>query len=92
MNNSKSKLSLAGGNREPFGRVTRLEQIPTVLFEILTLAAEIKSPEGQNIRDLVDSVIEVALGDSEAWIKIQDMAADSRQESEFPASDSKDRA
>lgn len=87
MSNSKRKLSLAG-SREPFGKVTSLEQIPSALFEILCLARELKTPKGDQIAGLVDDVITVALNDSEAWIKLENMAANgyqiafSRQESE----------
>ncbi|MCI0337835.1 MAG: hypothetical protein L0226_09675, partial [Acidobacteria bacterium] len=61
MSNSKRKLSLAG-SREPFGKVTSLEQIPSALFEILCLARELKTPKGDQIVSLVDDVITVALG------------------------------
>jgi hypothetical protein len=73
MSNSKNKLSLAG-SREPFGKVTALEQIPSALFEILTLARELKTPQGNKIAGLVDDVITVSLGDPEAWIKLQNSA------------------
>jgi len=88
MSNSKRKLSLAG-SREPFGKVTSLEQIPSALFEILCLARELKTPKGDQIAGLVDDVITVALNDSEAWIRLENMAANgykiafSRQESEI---------
>ena len=73
MNNSNTKLSLVG-SREPFGRVTTLEQIPSVLFEILCLAREVQDPKGKQIAALVDDVITVALSDPEAWLKIEKMA------------------
>jgi len=88
MSNSKPKLSLAG-SREPFGKVTSLEQIPSALFEILCLARELKTPKGDQIAGLVDDVITVALNDPEAWIKLENMAANGyqvgffRQESEI---------
>jgi hypothetical protein len=59
------------------------------LFEILCLARELKTPKGDQIAGLVDDVITVALDDSEAWIKLENMAANgykvgfSRQESEI---------
>ncbi|MCI0338807.1 MAG: hypothetical protein L0226_14625 [Acidobacteria bacterium] len=88
MSNSKRKLSLAG-SREPFGKVTSLEQIPSALFEILCLARELKTPKGDQIVSLVDDVITVALSDPESWLKLENMAANgyktvfSRQESEI---------
>jgi hypothetical protein len=88
MRNSNPKLSLAG-SREPFGKVTSLEQIPSALFEILCLARQLKTPKGDQIAGIVDDVITVALGDPEAWIKLENMAANgykiafSRQESEI---------
>jgi hypothetical protein len=88
MSNSKGKLSLAG-SREPFGKVTSLEQIPSALFEILCLARQLKTPKGDQIAGIVDDVITVALSDAEAWLKIENMAANGykmvflRQESEI---------
>jgi hypothetical protein len=73
MSNSKPKLSLASG-REPFGKVTSLEQIPSVLFELLCLSREIEDPKGKQIAGLIDGVITVALADPEAWLKIEQMA------------------
>lgn len=96
MSSTKRRPSLAGSSREPFGKVTRLEQIPTALFEILALATEIDTTGGRTIKILVDGVIDVALADPEAWIKIQKMAANgykiafSRQESESPVTDIKE--
>jgi len=89
MTNSKPKLSLAG-SREPFGKVTALEQIPSALFEILCLSRELKTPKGDQIASLVNDVITVALDDPEAWLKLENMAANgyriafSRQESQIP--------
>ncbi|MEP7339321.1 MAG: hypothetical protein ABI977_16410 [Acidobacteriota bacterium] len=89
MNNSNRKLSVAGG-REPFGRVTSLEQIPGVLFEILCLAREVKDPKAKTIASLTDDLITVALNDPDTWVKIENMAANgyriafSRQNSENP--------
>ena len=88
MSNSKHKLSLAG-SREPFGKVTSLEQIPSALFEILCLAREMKTPKGDQVAGIMDGVISVALADPEAWIKLENMAANGyrvgffRQESEI---------
>jgi hypothetical protein len=73
MKHSKGKLSLTG-SREPFGKVTQLEQIPSALFEILTLARSVKTPEGKQIVSLIDDVITVALADPEAWLKLQNPA------------------
>lgn len=73
MSNSNRKLSVAG-SREPFGKVTSLEQIPGVLFEILCLAREIKDPKAKTISSLTDDVITVALADPETWVKIENMA------------------
>jgi hypothetical protein len=73
MSNSKSKLSIVG-SREPFGRVTRLEQIPSAMFEILCLARELKTAKGNQIATLVDDVISVALEDPEAWVKFKFLA------------------
>jgi hypothetical protein len=71
MKHSKGKPSPVGNSREPFGKVTKLEQIPSALFEILTLARELKTPQGEKIAAIVDDVITVSLGDPEAWIKLQ---------------------
>jgi len=93
MSNSKRKLSLAG-SREPFGRVTALEQIPSVLFEILCLAREIKTPQGAQIAGLMDDVIGVALDDPDTWLKFKSLALAEYQnrifrlESELPANSS----
>jgi hypothetical protein len=75
MSNSKRKLSLVG-SREPFGRVTALEQIPSVMFEILCLAREIKTPLGEQIASLMDEVIGVALDDPDTWLKFKNLAAE----------------
>lgn len=89
MSNSNRKLSVAG-SREPFGKVTNLEQIPGVLFEILCLAREIEHPKAKTISSLADDIITVALNDSQAWVKLESMAengyrvAFSRQNSENP--------
>ena len=72
MSNSKRKLSLAG-SREPFGKVTSLEQIPSALFEILCLARKLKTEKGNLIATLTDDVLTVALDDPEAWIKLKNM-------------------
>src|SRR5215831_15116088 len=74
MSNSKRKLSLVG-SREPFGKVTTLEQIPSAMFEILCLAREIKTPKGDQIANLVNDVITVALDDPEAWLKLENISA-----------------
>ena len=68
--------------------MTTLEQIPSALFEILCLARELKTPKGDQLANLVNDVITVALDDPEAWLKLENMAANgyriafSRQESE----------
>lgn len=74
MPNTRNKLSIAG-SREPFGKVTKLEEIPSALFEILHLASGIKTPEGKQLAGLVDNVITVALSDPDAWIKLEQMAS-----------------
>lgn len=90
MRNSKSKLSVAGSGRQPFGKVTTLEQIPGVLFEILCLSQEIEHPKAKTIASLADDLITVALADPDTWIKLENMAANgyqvgfSRQISETP--------
>lgn len=92
MSSSKRKLSLVG-SREPFGRVTALEQIPSVLFEILCLAREIKTPHGEQIARLMDEVIGVALDDPDTWLKFKNLAFEEYQStifrltSELPAND-----
>jgi len=75
MSNSKHKLSVVG-TREPFGRVARLEQIPSALFEILCLARQLKTPQGDQIAGLVDDVIGVALDDPETWLKFKNVASE----------------
>ena len=75
MSSSKRKLSLVG-SREPFGKVTTLEQIPSALFEILCLTRELKTPKGDQIASLVNDVITVALDDPEAWLKFKNLAAE----------------
>ena len=75
MSNSKHRLSVVG-SREPFGRVIRLEQIPSALFEILCLARELKTPKGDQIARLIDDVITVALDDPDTWLKFQNLAAE----------------
>lgn len=90
MSNSNRRLSAVGSGRQPFGKVTTLEQIPGVLFEILCLAREIDHPKAKTIGALTDDVITVALADPDAWIKLENMAANgyqvafSRQISEIP--------
>jgi hypothetical protein len=78
MSNSKPKLSVVG-SREPFGRVTKLEQIPSAMFEILCLARELKSAKGDQIARLVDDVIGVALDDPETWLKFKKLASEEYQ-------------
>ena len=69
--------------------MTSLEQIPSALFEILCLAREMKTPKGDQVAGIMDGVITVALADPEAWIKLENMAANGyqvgffRQESEI---------
>lgn len=75
MSNSRRKLSLVG-SREPFGRVTSLEQIPSVMFEILCLAREIKRPLGEQIASLTDDLVGVALADADTWQKFTPLAAE----------------
>lgn len=88
MSNLKRKLSLAG-SREPFGKVTSIEQIPSALFEILGLSRDVDHPKAKQITALVDDLITVALADPETWIKLENMAKNgyritfSRQESEI---------
>lgn len=79
MSSSKNKPSLTG-SREPFGKVTKLEQIPSAMFEILCLARDLKTPAGDQIARIVDDVITVSLGDAEAWIKLgkMDFSAENR--------------
>ncbi|MCI0660737.1 MAG: hypothetical protein L0220_06660 [Acidobacteria bacterium] len=50
---------------------TALEQIPSALFEILTLAKELRTPGGDQIARLADDVINVSLSDPEAWVKLK---------------------
>lgn len=71
MSNSKTKSSKSG--TEPFSRVTKLEQIPPALFEVLILAQAIKTPEGEKIAAITDSIISVSLADPEAWLKIRNV-------------------
>ena len=73
MSNSKHRLSVVG-SREPFGRVTRLEQIPSAMFEILCLAREVKTPQGATIASLIDDVIGVALDDPDTSLKFKNLA------------------
>ena len=75
MSNSKPKLSVVG-SREPFGRVTKLEQIPSAMFEILCLARELKTPKGDQIASLIDDVIGVALDDPDTWLKFKNPAVE----------------
>ena len=73
MSNSRRKLSVIG-SREPFGRVTKLEQIPSAMFEILCLARELKTAKGDQIAGLIDDVIGVALEDPDTWLKFKILA------------------
>jgi hypothetical protein len=59
------------GSRDPFGRATKLEQVPSVIFEILCLARELKTPKGDQIAGLIDDMIGVALDDPDAWLKFK---------------------
>ncbi|HEU0184668.1 MAG TPA: hypothetical protein VFS27_05100 [Blastocatellia bacterium] len=92
MSNSKRKPSLVG-SREPFGRVTALEQIPSVMFEILCLAREVNPPIGAQIASLTDDLVGVALDDPDTWLKFKNLAGEeyrsaiSRLESQSPVSD-----
>jgi hypothetical protein len=71
--------------------VTALEQLPSVLFEILCLAREIKTPLGEQIASLTDEFAGVVLDDLNTWLKFKKLAAEERRnaifrlESEFPA-------
>ena len=75
MSNSKPKLSVVG-SRAPFGRVTRLEQIPSAMFEILVLAKGVETSNGTMITRLVEDVINVALEDPETWLKFKNLASE----------------
>jgi len=70
---SKSNLSLAT-SRVPFGRVTELMQVPIALFEILSLAREIKGEKAKQIERLADDIIKVTLADEEALVKLSNAA------------------
>lgn len=60
------------------------------MFEILCLAREIKTPQGEQIARLMDDVIGVALDDPDTWLKFKNLASDeyrnaiSRLESQLP--------
>jgi hypothetical protein len=56
--------------------VTALEQIPSVLFEILCLAREIKTPQGEQIARLMDDLVGVALDDPDTWLRFKNLAAE----------------
>ncbi len=68
------------GSRDPFGRVTRLGQMPSAIFEILCLARELKTPKGDQMDGLpdgrhdsgmIDDVIGVALDNPDALLKFK---------------------
>jgi hypothetical protein len=42
------------GSRDPFGRVTKLGQVQSVISEILCLARELKTPKGDQMDCLPD--------------------------------------
>lgn len=55
--------------------MTELMQVPIALFEVMSLASEIDHPKAKQIVGLMGSIINVTLADSEALVKLSNMAA-----------------
>lgn len=70
MKPSSGNSSLATA-RAPFAPATRLEHVPIALYEVLFLATEARQ---SNIVSLVKSIISVTQIDSEAFIKLPEVA------------------
>jgi hypothetical protein len=49
-------------------------QVPIALFEVMSLASEIDHPKAKQIVGLMGSIINVTLADSEALVKLSNMA------------------
>ncbi len=62
--------------RKPYEPVKELFQVPVALYEVLSLVedAEQKGQDVAKLKALVESIIETALFDSEAWLKVQSLA------------------
>ncbi len=63
-------------HRKPYQNVTEVFQIPVALFEVLSLIDEcaIDHPDNTSVnsaKTLLQSIINTALNDPEAWLKIK---------------------
>jgi hypothetical protein len=77
MSNS-NKIRLTSGSLEPFAPISHAVQLPISLFEALHLATVIdkalKSEHSGQLKAILNSYIDVVLGDSTAIMKVENMA------------------
>jgi hypothetical protein len=63
--------------REPYERVTELIDVPIAFLEIVTLAEKAEKDDASSarkIKEIMSSVIEVVLSDSESLLKLENLA------------------
>jgi len=75
MKSSRTNL-LQFADREPYGKVTELIDVPIAFYEVLTLAdkaAKGDASAGAKIREIMASVIEVTLSDPEGLLKLENL-------------------
>lgn len=71
--NNSSQFS----RRKPYEPVNELFQIPVALYEVLSLVEQAEGEGCQTaskMKPLVESIIDTALYDPEAWLKIEGLA------------------
>jgi hypothetical protein len=73
--NNSSQFS----RRKPYEPVRELFQIPVALYEVLSLVEQAEGEGCQTaskMKPLLESIIETALYDPEAWLKIEGLTQD----------------
>lgn len=86
MQNTKSNLRQFG-KRKPYEPVNELFQIPVALYEVLALVEKAEAEGSQTapkMKELLSSIIEVALNDPEAWLKIENLPENGYQFAYLP--------
>lgn len=76
MKPSRTNL-LQFADREPYERVSELIDVPIAFLEIVTLAekaAKGDTSSAKKIKEIMGSVIEVVLSDSESLLKLENLA------------------
>ena len=76
MKHSRTNL-LQFADREPYERVTELIDVPIAFLEIVTLAEKAEKGDtssARKIKEIMGSVIEVVLADSDSLLKLEKLA------------------